>query len=249
MWSRCNDTIIEGYVNTKQALSGGCALKKINLEEKFLDERIMKNVAIISALCGLISLVLLVGTSGLELLPAFEKLVKIIITLFTLWAFSRFHWDMMQGLMGGLLFALLYQESFLVLGRLWGETSDFDSYLIMGVQGSLYLSAQSMSFLMTVIIIVNHFIIDYSRLGNYGNVIFNQITIIFKILLYILLIGVNMFLNQPLYTQLNSVFEYISDLCIVILVICIETQLDSFKNIKQELLKAKKNKEKGGQNE
>lgn len=224
-------------------------MKKINLEEKFLDERIMKNVAIISALCGLISLVLLVGTSGLELLPAFEKLVKIIITLFTLWAFSRFHWDMMQGLMGGLLFALLYQESFLVLGRLWGETSDFDSYLIMGVQGSLYLSAQSMSFLMTVIIIVNHFIIDYSRLGNYGNVIFNQITIIFKILLYILLIGVNMFLNQPLYTQLNSVFEYISDLCIVILVICIETQLDSFKNIKQELLKAKKNKEKGGQNE
>ena len=217
-------------------------MKKINLEEKFLDERVMRNTAIISALCGLASLVLLVVSNGLELLPAFEMLVKIVITLFTLWAFSRFHWDMMQGLMGGLLFALFYQESFLVLGKLWGETSDFDTYLIMGVQGSLYLSAQSMSFLMTFIIIVNHFIIDYSRRGNYGNVIFNQITIIFKILLYIFLIGINMFLNQPLFVQLQSVFEYISDLCIVILVICIETQLDNFKIIRQELLKDKTKK-------
>lgn len=224
-------------------------MKKISLEDKFLDERVMRNISIISVLCGIISLVLLIKSNGFELLPAFEVLVKTVITLFTLWAFSRFHWDMMQGLMGGLLFVLLYQESFLVLGRLWGETSDFDTYLIMGVQGSLYLSAQSMSFLMTIIIIVNHFIIDYSRIGNYGNVIFNQITIIFKILLYILLIGINIFLNQPLLTQLYSVFEYISDLCIVILVICIETQLDNFKTIKQELLQAKKLKEKGIQSE
>ena len=215
-------------------------MKKFNLEEKFLDERVMRNIAIISALCGLISLVLLIISNGIELLPTFEMLVKIVITLFTLWAFSKFQWNVMQGLMGGLLLALLYQESFLVLGKLWGETSDFDTYLIMGVQGSLYLSAQSMSFLMTFIIIVNHFIINYSRRGNYGNVIFNQITIIFKILLYIFLIGINMFLNQALFTQLQSVFEYISDLCIVILVICIETQLDNFKAIRQELLQDKK---------
>ena len=224
-------------------------MKKINLEEKFLDERIMRNIAIISALCGLIAFVLLVVSNEFELLPAFEMLVKIVITLFTLWAFSRFHWDMMKGLVGGLLFALLYQESFLVLGRLWGETSDFDTYLIMGVQGSLYLAAQSMSFLMTMIIIVNHFIIDYSRIGNYGNVLFNQITIIFKILLYVFLIGINMVLNQPLLTQVGSAFGYISDLCIVILIICIETQLDSFKAIKQELLRAKKVREEEKQND
>lgn len=209
----------------------------------------MRNIAIMSALCGVISLVLLFASDGLELLLSFEKLVKIVITLFTLWAFSRFHWDMMQGLIGGLLFALLYQESFLVLGRLWGETSDFDTYLIMGVQGSLYLSAQSMSFLMTIIIIVNHFIINYSRLGNYGNVIFNQLTIIFKILLYVFIIGINMFLSQPLLAQLQSIFEYISDLCIVILIICIETQIDNFRTIKQELLQAKRIREKGSQNE
>lgn len=215
-------------------------MKKINVEEIFLDERLMKNVAILSVISGIISFITLFCFSDVELLLVFERIVKVVITLLTLWAFSKFHWDVMQGLMGALLFALLYQEGFLVLGKLWGETSDFDAYLIMGVQGSLFLAAQSMSFLMTIIIIINHFVIDYSRIGNLGNVIFNQISIIFKILLYIFLMVINVFLNQPIYAQINSGFEYLSDLCIVILVICIETQLDNFKEIKQELLKAKK---------
>lgn len=215
-------------------------MKKINVEEFFLDERLMKNVAILSVISGIISFITLFCFSDVELLLVFERIVKVVITLLTLWAFSKFHWDVMQGLMGALLFALLYQEGFLVLGKLWGETSDFDAYLIMGVQGSLFLAAQSMSFLMTIIIIINHFVIDYSRIGNLGNVIFNQISIIFKILLYIFLMVINVFLNQPIYAQINSGFEYLSDLCIVILVICIETQLDNFKEIKQELLKAKK---------
>ena len=215
-------------------------MKKINVEEFFLDERLMRNVVILSVISGIISFITLFCFSDVELLLVFERIVKVVITLLTLWAFSKFHWDVMQGLMGALLFALLYQEGFLVLGKLWGETSDFDAYLIMGVQGSLFLAAQSMSFMMTIIIIINHFVIDYSRIGNLGNVIFNQISIIFKILLYIFLMVINVFLNQPIYSQINSGFEYLSDLCIVILVICIETQLDNFKEIKQELLKAKK---------
>ena len=210
------------------------------MEKHFLDERLMRNVAILSVVCGFVSMIILYVSHDLELLVAFEKIIKITVTLLTLWTFSKFHWDAMQGMMGALLFALLYQESFLVLGRLWGETSDFDAFLIMGVQGSLYLAAQGMSFLMTIIIIINHFIIDYSRIGNYGNVIFNQISIVFKILLYIFLMIINVFLYEPVHIQINSGFEYLSDLCIVILVICIETQLDSFKAIKQDLLKAKR---------
>lgn len=218
-------------------------MKNIKLEDKFIDERLMRNIAFISAVCTFISFVLLGVFHQLQLLTAFEKIVKIAVTLLIIWAFSTYHWDVMQGLMGALLFSLLYPESFMVLGKLWGETSDFDAFLVMGVQGSLFLAAQSMSFLMTIIIIINHFIIDYSRVGNFGNVIFNQISIIFKILLYVLLIIVNGFLNQSLLTQVNSALEYIADLCMVILIICIETQLDSFKSIRRELMKEKKQKE------
>lgn len=214
-------------------------MKKISLEERFLDENLMKFVALLSVICGIISLLIPFCFHEIVLLSVFEKIVKITVTLLTLWAFSKFHWDVMQGMMGALLFALLYQESFLVLGKLWGEVSDFDTFLIMGLQGSLYLSAQSMSFLMTIIIVINHFIIDYSRVGNYGNVIFNQMSIVFKIFLYVFLIIINVFLNQPMHVLVNSAFEYISDLCIVILIIFIETQLDSFKAIKQDLLREK----------
>lgn len=219
-------------------------MKKINLAEKFLDEKLMRNVSVLSVLCSLVSIIILTVFHVLNPLTIFETIVKVVITLLTLWAFSRFHWDVAQGLMGALLFALLYQESFLVLGKLWGETSDFDTFLIMGVQGSLYLAAQGMSFLMTLIIIINHFVIDYSRIGNYGNVIFNQISILFKIFLYISLMVINIFLNEPIYIQVSSGLGFLADLCIVIVVICIETQLDNFKSIKYELAQAKKEREK-----
>lgn len=226
-----------------QIINWRSPLKKTNLEELFLSERLMKNVALISVISGIISLIMLLISDELELMITFEMIVKILITLLTLWAFSKFHWNVMQGLMGALLFALLYQEGFLVLEKLWGETSDFDAFLIMGVQGSLFLAAQSMSFLMTIIIIINHFVIDYSRIGNYGNVVFNQISIVFKISLYIFLMIINSLLNYSIQLQIISGFEYLSDLCIVILIICIETQLDNFKAIRQDLLNDKKKKE------
>lgn len=214
-------------------------MKGFNIEKSFLSENQMRNASLAAVVCTVASMVFLAMSHEMTLLDVFEKMVKVIITIFTLWSFSRFHWDMMKGMMGSLLFALLYQESFLVLGRLWGETSDFDTFLIMGVQGSLYLAAQSMSFLMTIIITMNHFIIGYSRVGNFGNVIFNQITIVFKIVLYISLIIINCFLNLPTFSQISYGFEYVGDLCIVIMLICIETQLDSFKSIKQDLLREK----------
>lgn len=218
-------------------------MKKFNYEDMFLNEKLLMIITFLSAICGLVSLIMLTLFDKLDILLLFEESIKIIIALIILWAFSKFHWDVMKGLIGGLMFSLLYQESFLVLGKLWGQTSDFDSYLIMGVQGSLYLAAQSMSFLMTIIIILNHFIIDYSHIGNLGNVIFNQISIIFKILLYIFLMVINGFLKQPIPLQIGYGFGYLSDLCIVIMIICIETQLNNFKMLKQELMKAKKDKE------
>lgn len=215
-------------------------MKSINVEGLFLNEILMKQVAILSALCGVLSLGVGYYFDNIEPLFLFEEIMKVTLTLLTLWSFSKFRWNILQGMMGSLLFALLYQESFLVLGKLWGETSDFDAFLIMGVQGSLYLAAQSMSFLMTAIIIVNHFIIDYSRIGNFGNVVFNQMSIIFKILLYIFLMAINMFLSKPRIELINAGLGYLQDLCIVILIVFVETQLDNFKSIKNDLLNDKK---------
>jgi len=210
------------------------------MEKVFLDERTLKVAAVLSVLTGLASAAILGVKHDLTLLALFGRMIKTVITLLTLWSFSRYHWDAMKGMLGGLLFGLMYQESFLVLGELWGATNDFDVYLIMGVQGSLYLAAQSVSFLMTIIIIINHFVISYSRAGDYANVLFNRISILFKIALYISLMLINSRLDLPLYRQISAGLEYIADLAVVVMIICIESQLDSFKRIKQELLDAKR---------
>jgi len=218
-------------------------LKINNIENAFLSENLMKFASLISVSCGVISIIILGAYHETSLLILFEKLVKICTTLILYWAFSKYHWDVMRGMMGGVLFCLLYQESFLVLGNLWGGTVDFDTYLIMGVQGSLYLAAESMSFMMTLIITINHFIISYSNTGNIGNVIFNQIAILFKIILYISLIIINAFIELPTHKLVISAFEYITDFCIIIILICIESQLDNFKQLRKELLQQKKTKE------
>jgi len=215
---------------------------KMTIRGTFLNENVMKAASIISVLCGLAALVIY-GISGrLTLLILFEKLTKITTTLVLYRAFSRFHWDAVRGMMGGVLFCLLYQEGYLVLGSLWGGTVDFDAYLIMGVPGSLYLAAESMSFLTTMIITVNHFIIDYGHIGNLRNVMLNQITILFKILLYLLLMIVNRFLDLPAAQLAAKGISYIADLGIVVIMICIESQLDDFKTIRSELLRDKHRK-------
>lgn len=217
-------------------------MKRLDIKKTLLDERIMRNVSILSLILGLASFVTVFLYHDLSLQNAFERVVKLLLAILTLWSFSRCHWDVTKGIMGGLLFALLYRESNLVLGRLWGETSDFDSYLIMGVQGSLYLAVQTMSFMMTIIIIINHFVIGYSNKGNWGSVVLNQISIIFKITLYVFLMVINGLLSMPLYQQIANGLEYAADLNIIIMLICVETQLDNFKSIKHELAMDKKKK-------
>lgn len=218
-------------------------MKHINIKDFFLNERLLRDIAVFSVLLGVISFGILFGYKDMNLLQAFERIVKLLLTALTLWSFFRVHWDATKGLMGSLLFALLFQEAYLVLGKLWGGTTDFDYYLIMGVQGSLYLAAQTMNFMMTIIIIINHFVIGYSNESDWRNVVLNQISIIFKITLYLLLLIINVFLKMPIHQQISAGLEYISDLNIIIMLICIEIQFDNYKSLKHDLLVAKRQKE------
>lgn len=206
----------------------------------FLNEYVMKTASIVVAM-GAVSLVIIMALSGqLTTLTLFEEIIKAVIAAALYITFSHYKWDFMRGLMGAMLFALLYQEAFLALGELWGKTADFDSYLIMGIEGSLYLAASTMSFMMTAIIIVNHFVLEYSKAGNRANMIFNQISILLKIMLYVMLLIVNAYLDLPTITLVNTGIGYVTDLAVIIMLICIESQLDDFKEMKEEIMKQKR---------
>lgn len=211
-----------------------------SIKNLFLNEKFMKIASGIPIIGGIASILLLFFYKDITLLVLFEKIIKLGLTFALYWAFSHYHWDVMRGLMGGLLFSLMYGESFLVLGSLWGDSSYANTYLIMGVQGSLYVAAESMSFLMTIIITLNHFVMNYGKKNTWRSVIFNQIAIIFKILLFIALGIINIFLELPRHIIVNEGIEYLIDLCIIFTLICIESQLEDLKMIRRELLDEKK---------
>lgn len=215
-------------------------MEKSAKENIFLNERLMKSAAIAAASGIVISIGALLFFREVTMLVIFEKLVKLALIISLYVAFTHYQWDMMRGLMGGVLLALMYEESFRVLGSLLSDPACAEKYLVMGVQGSLFVSFESMSFLMTVIITLNHFIMNYGRNNNWRNVVFNQISILFKIILYVSLAVINIFIDQPGHTLFVEGLRYVIDVFIIITLICIESQLENFKILRQELLMEKR---------
>ena len=206
----------------------------------FLNERFMAATCIIVVATGLVSLYFSVRAG--ESFGVFEVLTKLVTASAMYLAFKFFKWDVAKGLMGGVLFCLMYQEAHLVLAVLWGE-QNFDTYLVAGVQGSLYLAAAGMAFLMTVIITINHFFINYASHGNPKNVILNRMAIIFKFAVYILLFISNSQLGFASALLWRNAVEYITDSVLLLLLVSMESQFDSFNLIRQDLLRQKR---KGG---
>jgi hypothetical protein len=216
--------------------SANVSIKK-ERESIFLNEYLMLAACIFAVVTSIISYFLVQGSG--DAFTIFIVIVKLITTIAMYLAFRHYNWDVAKGLMGGVLFCLMYQEAYLVLARLWGE-EDFDTYLIAGVQGSIYLAAAGMSFLMTIIITINHFFINYAKHGNPENVILNRMAIIFKFVVYLLLLGSNCFLGFSGAVLWKNALQYLTDMAIFLLIVSIESQFDSFKILRKELLMDKR---------
>ena len=209
------------------------------IERLFLSERCMAVVCVFIAAMGLISLVLF--RSEMEMFEIFGLLVKVVTAVMIYFAFRSYKWDAAKGLLGSVLFSLMYHEAYLVLVKLWSQ--DFDTYLVAGVWGSLYLAAAGMTLWMTLIITVNHFMVNYTLKRNPKNLILNRISIIFKFAAYILLLAANRKLGLQSSLMWKNILEYLTDIAILLLVIMTESQFENFKKLRQELLAEKR---KGG---
>ncbi len=211
--------------------------KEQKRESIFLNEKFMAAVCIFIAAAGLISLFFFRGE--MDPFEIFGLPVKLLTAVGIYFAYIYYKWDVTKGLVGGVLFCLMYHEAYLVFAKLWSE-QDFDTYLVAGVQGSIYLAAAGMSLLMTIIITVNHYVVNYSLQSNPKNVILNRIAIIFKFAAYVLLLASNSLLGFSSALMWKNVLEHLTDIAILLLVIIIETQFESFKILRQELRASKR---------
>ena len=212
------------------------------LEKVFLNERFMAAACILMAATGVVSL----GFCFMEqdAFEIFTLLMKLVTAVTMFLAFRSFKWDAAKGLMGGVLFCLMYQDAHLALARLW-SAQNFDAYLASGVQGSLFLAGAGMNLLMTVIITANHFFINYSTHGNPKNVILNRIALVFKLAVCILLMVTNSLLGFSSALRWTHSVQYLMDIALLVLVACLEAQFDSFNALRQELKKMKQERKAG----
>ena len=183
----------------------------------------MASVCMLMAVAGIVSLILcFMEQDSFEM---FALMAKLLTAIAMFLSFRSFKWDVAKGLLGGVLFCLLYQDAHLALDRLW-KVESFDAYLIIGVQGSLFLAGAAMNLLMTVIITLNHFFINYFTKGNPKNVILNRIALVFKCAVCILLVAANSQLGFSTDLQLNQSMQYVMDILLLLLVACMEAQFD-----------------------
>ena len=222
-------------------MTEGMHIKIKKLESLFLNEHVMAAVCAFIAAAGLITLIFFRGE--MDAFEIFGLLVKLAAAVDIYFTFRSFKWDVVKGLLGGVLFSLMYLEAYLVFAKLWSR--DFDTYLVAGVAGSIYLAAAGMSLWMTIIITLNHFIVNYNIRSNPKNVILNRIAIIFKFAAYILLLASNRRLGLSSSVMRGNLLGQLTDIAILLLVILIESQFESFKILRQELLAAKRKAGKG----
>ena len=211
--------------------------KEKKTESVFLSERFMTAACCFVVAAGLVMLYLCIRER--DSLAVFETLTKLVTTVAMYLAFRFYKWDVAKGLMGGVLFCMMHQEANLLLARLWSE-QNFDTYLVAGVQGSLYLASAGMTFLMTLIITINHFFINYASNGNPKDVILNRMAILFKFGVYILLFIANSQLGFAEATLWKNAMQYVCDIAILLLLVSVESQFDSFKILRKELLSQKR---------
>ena len=205
-------------------------------ESIYLNEHFMGALCVYVVITSVISFVIIQRTG--DWFANFEVIIKLITTVAMYLAFRDFKWDAAKGLVGGSLFCLMYQEAYLVLGRLWGE-EDFDTYLVAGVHGSIYLAAAGMAFLLTIIITINHFFISYATHGNPENVLFNRMAVVFKFAVYVILLIANSRLGfEPLLLWKNAL-QCLTDIAILLLIVSVESQFDTFKILHHEFRKEK----------
>ena len=208
-------------------------MDKSQRESLFLNEHLMAAECAFIAAAGLVSLIFF--RDGMDSFGFFALLAKIVTAVAMYFAFRSYKWDVAKGLMGGVLFSLMFDEFYQVFVTLWGN-ENFDQYITVGIPGSLFLSAACMTFLMTVIITINHFILNYASEGNPKNLILNRIAILFKLGAYALFLGSSGSIEFTPADRWVNVLRCLMGIVIIILLISVESQFDGFKVIRQELL-------------
>ena len=202
----------------RKRLSWGSRYKRFFLSEC---------TALIAALASVLVMPVIYhfGTSSGSLDPAglFDLLMRLLLILTLFYALRTHKLFLMQAATVGLLFCMLCAQSQYALGKLANQ--DSETYIIMGLQGFVFLAVERMILFIQSFVCVSHFIIHAVRRQEAIRVSLNQVSILFLLTLVMIQL-----LIAPILTfERDSIYYiwtlHLDELFIFILVACAELVL------------------------
>ena len=202
----------------RKRLSWGSRYKRFFLSEC---------TALIAALASVLAMPVIYhfGTSSGSLDPAglFDLLMRLLLILTLFYALRTHKLFLMQAATVGLLFCMLCAQSQYALGKLANQ--DSETYIIMGLQGFVFLAVERMILFIQLFVCVSHFIIHAVRRQEAIRVSLNQVSILFLLTLVMIQL-----LIAPILTfERDSIYYiwtlHLDELFIFILVACAELVL------------------------
>lgn len=198
--------------------------KKISWSNRYKRFFLSEHTALIAALVSILLMPVIYffgkRSGSLDGAGLYDLLMRLLLICTLFYALKRHKLFLIQAATVGLLFCMLCTQSQYALGKLANQDSEV--YIIMGLQGFVFLAVERMILFIQSFVCVSHFIIHAARRQEAVRVSLNQVSILFLLALVIIQLII-----APILTFEPNYIYYIwtlhlDELFIFILVACAE---------------------------
>ena len=198
--------------------------KKISWSNRYKRFFLSEHTALIAALVSILLMPVIYffgkRSGSLDGAGLYDLLMRLLLICTLFYALKRHKLFLIQAATVGLLFCMLCTQSQYALGKLANQDSEV--YIIMGLQGFVFLAVERMILFIQSFVCVSHFIIHAARRQEAVRVSLNQVSILFLLALVI----VQLIIAPILTFEPNYIYYiwtlHLDELFIFILVACAE---------------------------
>ena len=125
-----------------------------------------------------------IRSKGIDLVGMYDLLIRLFLTGTLFYSMKKHKLFLMQAAVVGLLFCMLCAQSQYALGKLANQDSEI--YIMMGLQGFVFLAVERMLLFIQSFICASHFIIHAAKKQEVIRVSLNQVSLLFLLTLLII---------------------------------------------------------------
>ncbi len=198
--------------------------KKTSLSSKYKRFYMNEYTSLVAAGAGVLMLPVIYyfgsRSGGIDAAGFYELLMRLPLVITLYYSLKKHKLFLMQAATVGLLFCMLCAQTQYALGKLASQNSE--TYIVMGLQGFIFLAGEWMILFIQSFICISHFVIHAARRQEAIRVSINQVSLLFLLALLIVQLIISPALTFERDYILYIWTMHLDELFIFILVACAE---------------------------